>query len=64
MLLFQGYNLANQLGHSIIKPVPSLFTFKIDDIQLTELAGVIIFTHKILILFILVILKKSFIIPL
>ncbi|KAL9996774.1 putative 3-Dehydro-bile acid delta(4,6)-reductase, FAD/NAD(P)-binding domain superfamily [Helianthus debilis subsp. tardiflorus] len=26
----QGYNLANQLGHSIIKPVPSLFTFKID----------------------------------
>ncbi|XP_042756259.1 uncharacterized protein LOC111906624 isoform X2 [Lactuca sativa] len=36
----QGYNLANQLGHSIIKPVPSLFTFKIDDIQLTELSGI------------------------
>ncbi|PWA66495.1 FAD/NAD(P)-binding oxidoreductase family protein [Artemisia annua] len=36
----QGYNLAKQLGHSIIEPVPSLFTFKIDDIQLTELAGI------------------------
>nr|XP_043606562.1 uncharacterized protein YtfP isoform X2 [Erigeron canadensis] len=36
----QGYNLATQLGHSIIKPVPSLFTFKIDDIQLTELSGI------------------------
>ncbi|KAK2966947.1 hypothetical protein RJ640_002132 [Escallonia rubra] len=36
----QGYNLATQLGHSIIKPVPSLFTFKIDDLQLTELSGV------------------------
>nr|GEV33812.1 hypothetical protein [Tanacetum cinerariifolium] len=36
----QGYNLAKQLGHSIIGPVPSLFTFKIDDIQLTELAGI------------------------
>ncbi|KAK3015303.1 hypothetical protein RJ639_006941 [Escallonia herrerae] len=35
----QGYNLATQLGHSIIKPVPSLFTFKIDDLQLTELSG-------------------------
>ncbi|KAJ9564360.1 hypothetical protein OSB04_000326 [Centaurea solstitialis] len=35
----QGYNLATQLGHSIIKPVPSLFTFKIDDTQLTELSG-------------------------
>ncbi|KAF5761079.1 putative 3-Dehydro-bile acid delta(4,6)-reductase [Helianthus annuus] len=36
----QGYNLANQLGHSIIKPVPSLFTFKIDDKPLTELSGI------------------------
>ncbi|KAL8266342.1 hypothetical protein R6Q59_003686 [Mikania micrantha] len=36
----QGYSLATQLGHSIIKPVPSLFTFKIDDIWLTELSGV------------------------
>lgn len=36
----QGYNLASQLGHSIIKPVPSLFTFKVDDAELTKLAGV------------------------
>ncbi|KDP45464.1 hypothetical protein JCGZ_09713 [Jatropha curcas] len=36
----QGYNLANQLGHSIVDPVPSLFTFKIEDKQLAELAGV------------------------
>ncbi|XP_071692650.1 uncharacterized protein [Rutidosis leptorrhynchoides] len=35
----QGYNLATQLGHSIIKPVPSLFTFKVDDISLIELSG-------------------------
>ncbi|KAL7618266.1 hypothetical protein Lser_V15G03380 [Lactuca serriola] len=37
-----GYNLASQLGHSIIKPVPSIFTFKIDDIQFTELSGITI----------------------
>lgn len=36
----QGYNLATQLGHSIVDPVPSLFTFKIDDMQLAELSGV------------------------
>ncbi|XP_044505451.1 uncharacterized protein YtfP isoform X2 [Mangifera indica] len=36
----QGYGLAAQLGHSIIDPVPSLFTFKIGDSQLTELSGV------------------------
>ncbi|GFP90351.1 uncharacterized protein ytfp [Phtheirospermum japonicum] len=36
----QGYKLATQLGHSIVKPVPSLFTFKIDDFQLVELSGV------------------------
>ncbi|PIM99269.1 hypothetical protein CDL12_28240 [Handroanthus impetiginosus] len=36
----QGYKLANHLGHSIVKPVPSLFTFKIDDFQLVELSGV------------------------
>lgn len=39
--LSQGYKLASQLGHSIVKPVPSLFTFKIDDFQLVELSGVI-----------------------
>ncbi|CAA3005819.1 uncharacterized protein LOC111400826 isoform X1 [Olea europaea var. sylvestris] len=36
----QGYHLAAQLGHSILTPVPSLFTFKIDDLQLAELSGV------------------------
>ncbi|XVF69440.1 hypothetical protein PTKIN_Ptkin11bG0081800 [Pterospermum kingtungense] len=36
----QGHNLAVQLGHSIVDPVPSLFTFKIEDSQLTELSGV------------------------
>ncbi|KAL3640151.1 hypothetical protein CASFOL_015119 [Castilleja foliolosa] len=36
----QGYKLATQLGHSIVKPVPSLFTFKIDNFQLVELSGV------------------------
>ncbi|KAK9272013.1 hypothetical protein L1049_002382 [Liquidambar formosana] len=36
----QGYSLATQLGHSIVDPVPSLFTFKIQDLQLAELSGV------------------------
>ncbi|KAF5961777.1 uncharacterized protein LOC114267950 isoform X3 [Camellia sinensis] len=36
----QGYTLATQVGHSIVEPVPSLFTFKIDDPQLAELSGV------------------------
>lgn len=36
----QGYSLAAQLGHTIVEPVPSLFTFKIDDAQLLELSGV------------------------
>ncbi|GAA0145749.1 oxidoreductase [Lithospermum erythrorhizon] len=36
----EGYGLATQLDHSIIKPVPSLFTFKIDDMKLKELTGV------------------------
>ena len=45
IVLLQGYNLANKLGHSIIKRIPSLFTFKIDDIQLTELSGVLIIVY-------------------
>ncbi|KAL3675087.1 hypothetical protein R1sor_025035 [Riccia sorocarpa] len=36
----QGYRIARELGHSIIEPVPSLFTFKVADKALTELAGV------------------------
>jgi predicted Rossmann fold flavoprotein len=35
-----GYEVAVQLGHTIVKPVPSLFTFSISDPQLTALAGV------------------------
>ncbi|KAH9542848.1 hypothetical protein CY35_13G029100 [Sphagnum magellanicum] len=36
----QGYGLAVQLGHSIVEPQPSLFTFKVKDTVLTELAGI------------------------
>ena len=35
-----GYDMAAALGHSIIPPVPSLFTFKISDPVLDDLAGV------------------------
>ena len=35
-----GYRLAKTLGHTIINPVPSLFTFKISDARLSQLAGV------------------------
>lgn len=36
----QGYSLASQLGHSIVHPVPSLFTFKIEDPRLADLSGI------------------------
>lgn len=36
----QGYVLAVQLGHTIVEPRPSLFTFKIKDSYLNKLAGV------------------------
>ena len=36
----QGHELAKKLGHSIVEPQPSLFTFKVKDAALTELAGV------------------------
>lgn len=36
----QGYVLAVQLGHTIVEPRPSLFTFKIKDSDLNKLAGV------------------------
>lgn len=36
----QGYKIAVKLGHSIVDPMPSLFTFKIDDAQLATLSGV------------------------
>lgn len=39
-LMLQGHSLATRFCHSIVDPVPSLFTFKINDPSLTELAGV------------------------
>jgi predicted Rossmann fold flavoprotein len=36
----QGYAIARQLGHTLVDPVPSLFTFNLADPRLTELAGV------------------------
>jgi predicted Rossmann fold flavoprotein len=36
----QGYAMAQSLGHTIIPPVPSLFTFNITDPRLAELAGI------------------------
>ncbi|KAG0583575.1 hypothetical protein KC19_3G147200 [Ceratodon purpureus] len=36
----QGHELAQRLGHSIVEPQPSLFTFKVKDVALAELAGV------------------------
>jgi predicted Rossmann fold flavoprotein len=35
-----GYRLAMSLGHTLVPPVPSLFTFKIADPRLVELAGI------------------------
>lgn len=35
-----GHVLAEQLGHSIQLPCPSLFTFKVRDDRLTAMAGV------------------------
>jgi predicted Rossmann fold flavoprotein len=35
-----GYRWAQQLGHTVEPPVPSLFTFKITDSRLSDLAGV------------------------
>lgn len=35
-----GYRWAKSLGHTVIPPVPSLFTFNIKDIRLQNLAGI------------------------
>lgn len=40
LIMLQGHSLATKFGHSIVDPVPSLFTFKINDPLLTALAGV------------------------
>jgi predicted Rossmann fold flavoprotein len=42
-----GYALASSLGHTIISPVPSLFTFNIPDSSLKALAGVSVSNVKI-----------------
>jgi predicted Rossmann fold flavoprotein len=36
----EGHELARSLGHTIVTPCPSLFTFKIDDPRLKDLAGI------------------------
>ena len=36
----QSYDWLKNLGHSIVKPVPSLFTFNIPDSPLTQLMGI------------------------
>ena len=36
----QGFELARALGHTIVAPVPSLFTFKVADKRLAGLAGI------------------------
>lgn len=36
-----GHRIASHLGHSIVSPVPSLFTFNIVDPKLQELAGLV-----------------------
>jgi predicted Rossmann fold flavoprotein len=36
----QGYRFAESLGHTIVPPVPSLFTFKIAETALRELSGI------------------------
>lgn len=36
----QGHRIAKNLGHSIVTPVPSLFTFNLKDQRLQDLAGV------------------------
>ncbi|MEB3292823.1 MAG: NAD(P)/FAD-dependent oxidoreductase [Synechococcales bacterium] len=36
----QGHQMAQQLGHQIVAPVPSLFTFNVPDPRLQDLAGI------------------------
>ncbi|MGB5107501.1 MAG: NAD(P)/FAD-dependent oxidoreductase [Candidatus Zixiibacteriota bacterium] len=35
-----GYKITQSLGHNIVPPVPSLFTFNVKDTRLRELAGI------------------------
>ncbi len=43
----EGYRLAETLGHTLIPPVPSLFTFTIQDPALTALSGLSVTLAKI-----------------
>lgn len=43
----QGHDLASSLGHSIVSPVPSLFTFNLPDSPLLDLSGISIPNVKI-----------------
>ncbi len=43
----RGYDRVSALGHSIIRPVPSLFTFNIPNAALHELMGVVIPSARI-----------------
>lgn len=43
----QGYKIAQSLGHRLISPAPSLFTFNISDPRLTDLPGVSIEQAKL-----------------
>ena len=36
----EAYAIAAGFGHTIVPPVPSLFTFEIEDPRLTGLAGI------------------------
>lgn len=43
----EAYNWLKNLGHSIVKPVPSLFTFNIPDDPITQLMGISVPLAKI-----------------
>lgn len=45
-----GYRWAKQLGHTIVTPVPSLFTFKINDPRIQGLAGISVDNAKVTLL--------------
>lgn len=46
-----GYKVAQQLGHTIEPPVPSLFTFNIPEEKLRELAGVSVESGRLRLIF-------------
>jgi hypothetical protein len=45
-----GWRIAQALGHALVPPVPSLFTFKIDDPRLAGLAGISVAPARIALL--------------